>query len=154
MRPVRRRILPARSGFTLFELILVLFLAGLLTAMVLPSFSATLASARFRGGAMEVRAVLALARTLAASQSRMQAVAISPRTGTFGVAGEGEHALPEGVSFSAVFPEAAPGAGDRVQIRFYPDGSADEAVIDLASADGGRLRVIVDPLTGIAEVRS
>jgi hypothetical protein len=36
-----------------------------------------------------------------------------------------------------------------VRIRFYPDGSADEAVIALSSAGGGGLRVSVDPLTGM-----
>jgi prepilin-type N-terminal cleavage/methylation domain-containing protein len=69
---VRRR---AQGGFTLLELIVVLLLAGLVAALVAPSFSGALDSSRLRSGAAEVRSVLTLARTLAASGSRPRDVA-------------------------------------------------------------------------------
>ncbi|HEY5765230.1 MAG TPA: prepilin-type N-terminal cleavage/methylation domain-containing protein, partial [Candidatus Deferrimicrobiaceae bacterium] len=46
------------KGFTLLELIIVLFLAALVAALVAPSFSGTLESARLRSGAAEIRAAL------------------------------------------------------------------------------------------------
>lgn len=145
---------PGRSGFTLFELLLVLFLAGLVAALALPSFSGALSQARFRGGAMEVRAVFSLARTLSASQARTRTVVLSLGNGAFGVEGEAKRVLPEGVTFSSVLVGNEPVAQETARIRFFPDGSADETEIVLLSPDGGRLGVVVDPLTGIAEVRS
>jgi len=153
MKPARRTV-PGRSGFTLFELILVLFLAGLIAALVLPSFSGTLSQARFRGGAMELRAVFSLARTLSASQARTRTVVLSLGNGEFAVEGEARRFLPEGVTFSSVLVGNEPVERETARIRFFPDGSSDGTEIVLGSPGGGRLGVVVDPLTGIAEVRS
>ena len=162
--PAPSRILPAKSpagprdrrpaagGFTLLELIVVLFLAGLVAALVAPSFSGTLESARLRSGAAEVRAALTLARTLAASGSRVRAVSFDAERGEYAVVGEARtYLLPEGIRIAS----ARVGTGDAVselfRVRFFPDGSAEEAEIVVASSVGGRLRVTVDPLTGIVE---
>jgi hypothetical protein len=46
--------------------------------------------------------------------------------------------------------------GDRkerggARVLFFPDGSAEEAEVTVTLPDGGRIRVTVDPLTGIVE---
>lgn len=145
-------------GFTLLELIVVLALAGMLAALVAPSFSGTLASARLRAGAAELRATMSFARTLAAAQSRPRSVAIDPATGQYGVAGEGGRRLPEGVRVDSIrvggavaeYGENA-GGGPPARVRFFPDGTAEEAEVFLSSSGGGSMRVSVDPLTGLAE---
>ena len=142
----------AARGFTLLELIVVLFLAGLVAALVAPSFSGTLESSRLRSGAAEVRAAFTLARTLAASGSRVRAVAFDVGKGEYAVLGEARtYLLPEGVRIESARVGGAVVEEETFRVRFFPDGSAEEAEIVVASTAGGRLRVTVDPLTGIAE---
>lgn len=143
----------AARGFTLLELIVVLFLAGLVAALVAPSFSGTLESSRLRSGAAEVRAAFTLARTLAASGSRARAVAFDVEKGEYAVEGEArKYLLPEGIRIaSARVGTSAAANEERFRVRFFADGSAEGAEIVVASTAGGRLRVTVDPLTGIAE---
>jgi type II secretion system protein H len=141
-----------RSGFTLLELIIVLVLAGLVAALVFPSFSGSIESSRLRSGAAEVRAALTLARTLAASGSRVCAVSFDIERGEYVVDGEArKFLLPEGIRIDAAHVGTAAVDHGTLSVRFFPDGSAEEAEIVLASPAGSLLRVAVDPLTGIAE---
>lgn len=144
------------DGFTLLELVVVLALAGLFLAIVVPSLSGTLESARLRSGTAEVRATLALARTLAASGARDRVVSFNLSTGEYGIDGEPRRGLlPEGIRFASVALGTEPGPPEQgiARVRFSADGSADEAEIALASAGGGKLRVVVEPLTGVAEAK-
>lgn len=139
------------GGFTLIELVVVLFLAGILAALVVPSFEAPLESARLRAGAAELRGTLLRARTLAASEASGHAVALDLEKGAYRIPGEERaRSLPEGIRFESV-RVAGETAAREARIRFFPDGSGEEAEIALESDGGGRLRVTVDPLTGLAE---
>ena len=145
----------AARGFTLLELIVVLLLAGLVAALVAPSFSGTLESARLRSGAAEVRSVLTLARTLAASGSKVRTVSFDIEKGEFAVLGEARtYLLPEGVRIESARVGGAVVEEETFRVRFFPDGSAEEAEIVVSSASGGGIRVTVEPLTGIAEAMS
>ncbi len=149
---VRRR---AQGGFTLLELIVVLLLAGLVAALVAPSFSGALDSSRLRSGAAEVRSVLTLARTLAAAGSRPRDVTFDIGKGEFAVLGEARtYVLPEGVRIESARLGGAVVEQETFRIRFFPDGSAVGAEVVVASSSGGRFRVTVEPLTGIAEAMS
>lgn len=139
-----------RAGFSLLELLLVLAIAGLVAAVVIPSLPGALDSARLRGGAGEVRATLMLARTLAVSDARGRTVAFDLGSGEYGIDGEArKRLLPEGVRLAGV--KVGDAAADRgvARVRFYPDGSADEAEVAISSDGGGRVQVTIDPLTGI-----
>jgi general secretion pathway protein H len=139
-------------GFTLLELIVVLVLAGMLLSLAVPSLFGALESGRLRSCAAEVRAAFNLARTLAASGGRERAVTFHLERGAYAVDGEAkERLVPEGVAIAAARRGTEIAEQGEVRIRFYPDGSAEEAEILLSSRGGGRLRVTVDPLTGLAE---
>lgn len=138
-------------GFSLLELLLVIALAGMLAALVIPSLTGTLESARLRGSAGEVRAVLTLARTLAVSEARSRFVDFDLGRGEYGVSGDARKwILPEGIRLSSIRLGSAESERGVVRVRFYPDGSADEAEVAISSAGGGSRRVSVDSLTGIA----
>ncbi len=142
----------AAKGFTLLELIVVLFLAGLVAALVVPSFFGTLESSRLRSGAGDMRAALTLARTLAASGSRLCAVSFDVERGEYAVDGDARtFVLPEGIRIESATVWTGEPERETFRVRFFPDGSAEGAEIVIASPAGGRLRVTVDPLTGIAE---
>ncbi len=146
-------------GFTLLELVLVLFLAGLLAALVAPSISGTLESSRLRGEAARVRATFSLARTLSASGGRERSVVFDLERREYGIAGEERRRLlPEGIRIQSlrvgdavVDPERVPPGSAAPRVRFFPDGSAEETEVVLVSGGGGRFVVAVDPLTGLSE---
>jgi type II secretion system protein H len=138
-------------GFSLLEMLLVLAIAGMIAAVVIPSLPGAIESARLRGSAEEVRATLTLARTLAVSEARLRAVAFDLERGAYGVEGDARRGLlPEGIRWSAIRLGDAAAESGVVRVRFYPDGSADEAEVAIVSSGGGSRRVVVEPLTGIA----
>ncbi len=144
-----------RRGFSLLELILVLAIAGLLAAVVIPSLPGALESARLRGTAGELRAVLTLARTLAVSEARSRTVIFDFARGEYGFdADERRWLMPAGIRLAAVRLGDDDKENGVVRVRFYPDGSADETEVALSSSGGGRIRVSVDPLTGIVGERT
>lgn len=137
-------------GFSLLELLLVIAIAGLIAAVAIPSLPGALESARLRGSAGEVRATLTLARTLAVSEARNRSVAFDPGRGEYGIDGDARKwLLPEGIRLAALRPEGSAAEEGVVRVRFYPDGTADEAEVWISSSGGGRMRIRVDPLTGI-----
>jgi len=142
------------EGFTLMELIVVLAILVAVAALAAPSFSRTVASARLRSAASDVRTSLARARALAVASARERTVAFDLSRGEFGVDNEAVRILPETIRLGAVLPgEERQGRGN-VRVRFFPDGSGDEAEISVTAEDGGTLRVTVDPLTGLSEAGS
>jgi len=139
------------EGFTFVELIVVLAILAGIAALAAPSFSRTVASARLRTAASDVRTTLARGRALAVASTKERAVAFDLSRGEFGVDNEAVRRLPETIRLGATFP-----GGDRqdrgsVRVRFFPDGGGEEAEISVTAEDGGTLRVTVDPLTGLSE---
>ena len=140
------------GGFTLVELVVVLFILSVIAALAAPSFSRTIVSARLRASAAEVRSTLARARSLAVAGAVERAVVFDLEKGEYGLDNEAiRRGFPEAVRLSAVLL-----GGERVErgnvfVRFFPDGSAEEAEVSVTAGDGGTLRVTVEPLTGIAE---
>ncbi len=145
-----REGLDAAGGYSLLEMIFVLAILGLIAAVVLPSLPGALESARLKGSAGEVRAALTLARTLAVTEARDRSMVFDLGRGAYGIDGDARRwLLPPGVRLEAVRRWGSTADRGVVRIRFFPDGSAEEAEIALSSAGGGRARVSVDPLTGI-----
>jgi general secretion pathway protein H len=140
-----------RAGFTLVELIVVLAILAGLAALVAPSFSRTVDSARLRSAASDVRATLARGRALAVAAARERIVAFDLSRGEFGVDNEAVRVLPETIRLGAVLPGEERREQGSVRVRFFPDGSGEEAEITVTAQDGGTLRVTVDPLTGRSE---
>jgi len=139
------------EGFTLVELIVVLVILAALTALVAPSFTRTIASARLRSAASDVRSTLARGRALAVAAGRERAVAFDLSRGEFGVDNEAVRSLPETIRLGAAFPGEERRERGSVRVLFFPDGSGEEAEITVTAEDGGALRVTVDPLTGLSE---
>ena len=140
-----------RSGFTFVELIVVLVILAAVAALVAPSVSRTIVSARLRSAASDVRTSLARGRALAVAGAEERAVAFDLSRGEFGVDNEAMRLLPDTIRLGVVLPgEDRKEQGD-VRVRFFPDGSGDEAEISVTAEDGGTLRVTVDPLTGLSE---
>lgn len=140
-----------RAGFTFVELIVVMVILAVVAALVAPSFSRTIASARLRSAASDVRTSLARGRALAVAAAKERTVAFDLSRGEFGVDNEAVRLLPGTIRLGAVLPGEERQERGSVRVRFFPDGSGDEAEISVTAEDGGTLRVTVDPLTGLSE---
>jgi type II secretion system protein H len=139
-------------GFSLLEMVMVLAVAALIAAVVIPSLPGAIESARLRGSAEEVRAVFTLARSLAVSEARSRSVVFDFARGEYGIDGDARKGLlPEGIRLTAVRMGDASAERGVARVRFYPDGSADDAEVAISSSGGGSRRVLVEPLTGIAQ---
>ena len=99
-----------------------------------------------------MKAAMTQARARAAATGRTRAVRIDLDRGEYGIPSDNVgRPLPEGVRVASV---SAPGVTIErgvVDVRFFPDGSADEAEVVLADAEDATLRLRVDPLTGVVE---
>lgn len=141
-----------RRGFTLVELIVVLAILAGIAALAAPSFSRTVASARLRTAASDVRSTFARARALAVASSRERSAVFDLTKGEFGVDNEAARRLPETIRLEAVLPDGGRLDRGSVRFRFFPDGGGEAAEVAVTAEDGGALRVTVDPLTGLPEV--
>jgi prepilin-type N-terminal cleavage/methylation domain-containing protein len=139
------------KGFTFVELIVVLAILAGLAALVAPSFSRTVASARLRTAASDVRSTFARTRALAVATARERSAVFDLSRGEFGVDNEAVRVLPETIRLGAVLPGGDPLDRGSVRVRFFPDGGGEEVEISVTAEDGGALRVTVDPLTGLSE---
>lgn len=143
------------AGFSLFELILVMLLLGLVLAVALPSFSRGLRSLELETTGRDLVTLMKKARSEAISQQRVFRVILQqePESQAYGVFTNdyGEelqrNPLPEGVSIE--------NQGDpdvSLWFSFYPNGRSSGGTFQLRSSEGRTLRVDVHPVTGLARV--
>ena len=136
------------KGFTLIELVVVLAIAALLLAIVLPFGFNRRGHDELASGAREIAGALRLARSRAILTNRPASFLVDVENGFYRPPGAGAaHAVPTGshISLSTAQQEqlnAATGA-----IRFFPDGSATGDGVGL-SRGAERYDILVDWLTG------
>jgi len=135
-------------GVTLLELIIVISLMAILTAVVIPSFGGGVSTTELRGSARQIAAGLRTARSEALAQRRETFLVLDVAGKRFKVDQDPrEHKLPAGIDlklFTAQndLVDASTGA-----IRFFPDGGSNGGRITLA-AGTRKYEVDVDWLTG------
>jgi general secretion pathway protein H len=146
------KIMPPESGYTLFEMLIVLTILGLIAAVTVPLL---------RGGA-EAGLVLRTAERLAADLATVRLAAIKGnREATLDIdlvnnSYSGLPALAQRM-FPAQMPvkvSAANASSDQAglaSIRFFPNGGSLGARITLGA--GAQVRVLsIDPLTGLVRI--
>jgi type II secretion system protein H len=79
-------VAPAKSsGFTLIELMVVVILIGILTAMIIPEMRGSFGDALLRSSGRELVNVFSLAYSRAVSQNQVHLVRLDQKTGRFSV---------------------------------------------------------------------
>jgi len=180
----------ASRAFTLIELMVVVTLVGILTALIIPEMKGSYQAALLRSTSRDLINVFDLTYSRAVSLNQVRRVRLEEKTGHYsvekrvidqgqetfvpvddaGCAGEldskismtlhrpGDPAMTDSPATDAppVAPPTAKNArppveGDQAEagttIAFYPDGTADAAVIELADRDGFRLALQINPIT-------
>lgn len=140
-----RRVAP---GFTLLELLIVLMLMGLITALTIPVFSGSVSTTELKTAAREIAAGLRLARDQAIAQKSEAVLELDVTARAFRVLPDPRvHALPPGIDIK-LFTAQSDLVNDRIgAIRFYPDGGSNGGRVTLAVGER-KYDVDVDWLTG------
>ncbi len=146
--PTGRRARQRDGGYTLLELLVVITIAGLLTAAMAGTLFSGKETVELRAAAQDLTALLKRTRGEALAQNREAAVFVDVAQKVYGVEGAArEQPLPPETEI--LFQTAAEEIiyDDRAAIRFFPDGSATGGGIRL-SRGGRSYQVSVHWLTG------
>ena len=136
-----------KKGFTLLELLVVLFLITLMLGLSSVFFANTLPSGRFRATAREMAAMLKHARALAEIQGKDQTLLINLDDRNYGIKGLRTVAIPEGIKIKIEDPMRGEIEEGKYAFTFHSYGSAEGGTIVLS--DGKRtVDISLDPIVG------
>jgi len=157
-----------QSGFTLLELVVVLTIVGMASALALPTLGDGLRQWRMQGAVRELATLFKFTRNQSVAQRVPFQVVLDRARGVYwldhpekfalfdpergGERGIRLYALPAGFRFGEAAVAGIPSAGERVGILFFPKGNSTGGEIEILDPKGRRYRIVVDPLTGQARV--
>jgi type II secretion system protein H len=158
-----------QRGFTLLELMVVIVLLAIMTALIIPEMRGTFEEALLRSSARKLSDVFTVANSHAITRHELHRVRLEMSSGKFLVEkvsdGAGQRYTPlrdvpgaEGTVDTRIKIQfVKPPQGDQEQepsrkpendvISFYPDGTADGQSILLSDRQGFRLMVKINPAT-------
>ncbi len=141
-------------GFTLIELMVVIVIISIMSAVIVGEMGGTFHDALLRSTARHLISVLSLASSRAISQDRMRLVRFDAATGRYALETRrhGEFSPDESSSENQgkIDPHIAVrflGEGFSDSVSFYPDGTADEREIELRDPEGFGVALRVNPIT-------
>jgi general secretion pathway protein H len=135
------------QGFTLLELIVVMFLVTLLMSLAAAFFVNTLPSSKFRAGAREMAAMIRHARALAQINGEEQTLTIDMDAGRYGIGNTSGKSVPEGVRIKVINPLGEEVSSGTYQIEFSPMGGIEGDTIVLWN-DKRTATITIDPVAG------
>jgi len=136
-------------GFTLLELLIVMALLGVLTAVVYPSIGRGMSTLRLRTASRQIAAAIRLARSKALREQqtyylqfdiKRRAVALSSEDMKY----QRSFSLPEGVVFRQVAllgEDNGPNSTDRAYY-FAPNGLGENIEVRIANSHGRQMKII------------
>jgi type II secretion system protein H len=161
-----------RQGYTLVEILVVLLIISVMSAMVLPRVAGHINSIKLRTAAQKTVAILRYARDLATSERTIYTVTLDPdkkrivffraKNRKTGYPPSEKHVpekktynLPDGVRFEKFI---TPGEEKRRQglqkVLFFPNGSSSGGKIIFSNTKGQRYLIQVDFITGFTKLIS
>jgi type II secretion system protein H len=171
-----------RAGFTLIELMVVVVIIGIMTALMIPEMKGSFQDALLRSTSRDLINVFDLAYSRAVSLNQTRCVLLDETTGRYlvekqimengqeqlvpddDVSGEKgqldsrikvEYRQPQEMSSgedTSAAPAEPAATSSKAMIAFYPDGTADAGEIVLRDRDGFRLLLQINPVTARVHV--
>jgi general secretion pathway protein H len=140
------------KGFTLLELIIVMFLIGLTLSLAAVLFSNSLPSSKFSATTREITASIRHARTLAQLRGEKQTFTIDMEAHKYGIDTVTSRDIPPGISIKVVDPLQGDVLTGKYQFDFPPTGGAQGGTIVLWNSKK-TVRIEIDPIVGAAVVK-
>ena len=140
------------AGFTLLELIIVLFLMTLILGMSTLFFANVLPSNRLNATVRNVSATIREARSLARINGVSQVVTIDFDSGQYGIEGRGSREIPSDISIKVIDPAAGEVRQGKYQFIFHPSGGIEGGTIVLWNAKKV-IAVQPDPVAGSVVIK-
>jgi prepilin-type N-terminal cleavage/methylation domain-containing protein len=143
-----------RRGVTLLEMMIVVLLISLLSAISYPSVKAGVATLRLNGAADEIVGVLNASLARAESRQVMAEIWFLPKDNAVLVRSTDRqmarrYDLPQDIRIKQVFPQIPGDPENPRRFLLYPGGSIPAMGVGIVSVDGGRRLILVDPITGV-----
>jgi general secretion pathway protein H len=144
--------LSASDGFTLLELMIVLFIAMLMMGMGIIAMMGRLPAAKLDATAREMSAMMRQARTLAKIQGEKQAIVVDLSARTYGIEGKTSRKIPEEIQLT--IDDFLTGGADNgiYRLVFSPFGGSDGGTV-LLSTDKRSISIKPDPVVGFLITR-
>ena len=138
-------------GFTLMEMLLVLVIAVVAMALVVPNLSKGIDSVRLRSSAREIASSFRYLRGYAVSHHTESEFNINVENNRYKITGRNKsYQVPSSIRIRLITADSEISGQDNGTIRFYPDGSSSGGRVTLESGKNRRL-VDVNWLTGNVE---
>ena len=137
----------SNKGFTLLELLIVLFLITLMLGLSSVFFANTLPSGRFHATTREIAATFRHARSLAQIKGKDQAMLINLDTKEYGIVGLKSRAIPDGINIRIEDPFYGDIRAGKYTFTFHSYGSAEGGTIVLWD-DKRKVTISLDPIVG------
>ncbi len=147
---VRCPIFDARysmSGFTLVEMLVVLFIITVILGLSGVYFSGSLASVRIDSTGREVLATMRHARSMARMNHEKQILTIDLDTKRYGIEGRGSRDIPQEIRVRVVDPFYGEIVNGKYSMVFPASGAVRSGTV-LLSNNRKELSIISDPVTG------
>ena len=142
-----------RDGFTLIELIIVLFLMGIIAGLAGLYIGKDTGSLELKKFTKEVSAVMRYARNRAVSEKKIYCFVIDKEEQRYWLYSEDtdysnvtrvmDKNIPEGLYLD--MPESG---REEVYMEFFPGGNTSGGVIEITNTKGSRFFIIVNRITG------
>lgn len=140
------------AGFTLLELIVVIFLISLILGLSTVFFSRALPSNRLNAAAREISATIRYARSLAQIHGEDRIVSLDLDSKSYGIEGRGTKNIPADIAIKVIDPlEGEMGSG-KYRIVLNGSGGIEGGAIVL-SQDQRSLRIEPDPVVGSVVIK-
>lgn len=136
------------KGFTLLEIIIVLFLIVLITGLSAVFFSTLLPSVKFNAAGREISGMIRQGCSLARMNGVSQTLIIDLDGKTYGFEGLAQKNIPPDSLIKVVDPFLGEITQGKYSIVFHPDGNMKSASIIL-SARKKIMRIDIDPIAGV-----
>jgi competence protein ComGD len=139
-------------GFTLLEIILVLFLITLILGLTAVSFSGFLPSVKFDAMGREISATIRHARSAARMSMETKTIVIDLDNKLYGMEGGTVRYLPTDLLIRIIDPFAGEITQGKYPIIFNPTGGIDAGTIIL-SRGKKLLQIRIDPIVGAVWIK-
>jgi len=162
------------GGFTLFELMVVILIVGLISALVMPRMAATLPGVQLKSTARAVAASLRYARSKAVYESTpymavfdsaqnflavepverpMDSAELNDLRETLNSSGlEKVYEFPDGIEFRVLNNSGNAEDTELFPVLFFPRGDSTGGRIVLENLRRRQFAVTIDPITGMVEI--